>query len=153
MKQEKLSSFVHELGFTMRDHGAIIVKRAPVGIPQEVIEFFTKTDRYSALCLCVNEMVIVSLSEVSGLKRDSYRVIAYDEVRASKVKIADGGMTRRIVISLDDELLDLNAQHESTSGVRTSGLWGAWHAQNLPAVSQFIETLGTPAQEAQTRPV
>ena len=96
MKQEKLATFVNELGFTMKDHGAIIVKRTPEGIPQEVIEFLTKTDRYSSLCLCENEMVLVRLSEVFGIKRDSYRVIAYDDIRKVQVETADGGMTRHI---------------------------------------------------------
>lgn len=141
MKQEKLATFVNELGFTMKDHGAIIVKRTPEGIPQEVIEFLTKTDRYSSLCLCENEMVLVRLSEVFGIKRDSYRVIAYDDIRKVQVETADGGMTRHIKIFLDDELISLNAQHETTSGLRTSGLWGAWHAENLPYVVERLQEI------------
>ncbi len=145
MKQQKLVDFVGGLGFVAKDRGIIVVKRTPEGIPQEVIEFFTKTDRYSALFLCENEMVIVSLSEVFGIKRDSYRVIAYDDLRGVETSVADGGMTRRIVLKLDDELLAFNAQHEMTSAIRTSSLWGAWHAENLPHTIEMLQSIDASA--------
>ncbi|MBM6905322.1 hypothetical protein H6A29_03625 [Collinsella tanakaei] len=57
-------------------------------------------------------------------------------------------MTRRIRITTDEGDVLLNAQHESTSGLRTSGLWGSWHAANLPHACDEICRMGSDAKEA-----
>ncbi len=151
MKEQKVYDFVRSLGCEPLEHGAIVVKRAPETIPLAIAEFVTQSAPWKILCLCRAEIVVVSLGEMGlGLKKNaSYRVISHDDVRGVSVELADGGMSRRIAIDLDDEEIVLNAQHEATSALRTSSLFGTWHAKNLPAVMAALESLGTPAATAE----
>ena len=143
MKEQKIYDRVRELGREPLPHAAIVVTRAPETVPLAVAEFFTKTNRYRALVVCADAIALLPLDDIWGLKRSgSYRVIDREDIRATGVSLADAGMTRRITIDLPDEELVLNAQHESTSSLRTSGMWGAWHAENLPRVLELIEEMG-----------
>lgn len=146
MNEQKIQTYVAERGYALKPHGCIIVKRAPETVPLALIELATQNIRWQVLCLCEHELVLITLSEHTlSLKRGSFRAIDYDDVRAVSVETADAGMTRRIVITLDDEELVLNAQREETSMVRTTGMFGAWHAENLPVAVKLLEGLGTPA--------
>ena len=142
MKEQKIIDYVRSVGFEPKEHGCIVVKRAPETIPLAIAKMFTESNAYRALCLCEHEMVFVPLHDLMGLdKRGSYRVISYDNIRKASVELVDAGMTRRITLLLDDEELVLNAQHESTSALRTSGAWGSWHSNNLPYVIKEITAL------------
>lgn len=148
MNEKTIRKHAASLGYDLKPNGCIVVKRAPETAPLALIEFATQDIRWQVLCLCEHEIVLLTLSPYTlGLKRGSFRVISYDDVRAASVESADQGMSRRIVITLDDEELVLNAQREETSALRTSGMFGAWHAENLPTVTKLIGSLGTPAEE------
>lgn len=148
MNEKTIREHAASLGYDLKPNGCIVVKRAPETAPLALIEFATQDIRWQVLCLCEHEIVLLTLSPYTlGLKRGSFRVISYDDVRAASVESADQGMSRRIVITLDDEELVLNAQREETSALRTSGMFGAWHAENLPTVTKFIGSLGTSTEE------
>lgn len=143
MKEQKIYDYVRTLGREPLEHGAIVVTRAPETIPLAVARFLTQSNRYRALVLCTDAIALVPLDEVWGIKKNSgCRIIALDDIHAAHAELADAGMTRRIIIDADDDELVLNAQHEETSALRTSGLWGSWHARNLPDVVARIEELG-----------
>lgn len=151
MKEQAIQEYAASLGFNPKPNGCIVVKRAPETAPLALIEFATQDIRWHVLCLCEHEIVLLALNSYTlSLKRGSFRVISYDDVRAASVESTDQGMSRRIVITLDDEQLVLNAQREETSALRTSGLLGSWHAENLPSATKLIKSLGTsiPAEGA-----
>lgn len=146
MKERTIIEHVEELGYELKPGRCIVVKRAPETIPLALIEFATQDLHWQTLCVCERELVIFELTMF--FKRGSLRVIDFDDIRATSVETADGGMSRRITITLGDEEIVLNAQREETSAWRTSGVYGSWHAANLPAVVKLIEQLGSPARGA-----
>lgn len=151
MKEQTIIEHVEELGYELKPGRCIVVKRAPETIPLALFEFATQDLHWQTLCLCEHEIVIFELTMF--FKRGSLRVIDYDDIRAVSVETADQGMSRRITITLNDEEIVLNAQREETSAWRTSGVYGSWHAANLPTVVKLIEQLGSPAQDTSETPV
>ena len=103
--------------------------------------------------LCGGDEDAVLLFKLNNLTNDirtsaSYRCISREDILSADTELADAGMTRRIRITTDEGDVLLNAQHESTSGLRTSGLWGSWHAANLPRACDEICRMGSGAKEA-----
>lgn len=150
MKEQRIYDRVRELGHEPIEGTAIIVSRTPDGILQAAIEFAMQTDRFELLVCCTDAVLIFRLDNLANGIRTSAPalVIPRDGIRAASVTTADAGMTRRIRIVTDSEEILLNAQHETTSAVRTSGLWGAWHAANLPRTCDEISHMGTAAHDA-----
>lgn len=147
MKEQKVYDRVRKLGHKPIEGTAIIVTRAPESILQSVIEFATQADRFGLLVCCEDAILIFKLNNLTNDIRTSasYRCIAREDILAASAELADAGMTRRIRIVTDEGEVLLNAQHEATSGLRTSGLWGGWHAANLPRACEEIRRMGAPA--------
>ena len=147
MKEQKVYERVRELGHEPIEGTAIIVTRAPESILQSVIEFATQADRFGLLVCCEDVILVFKLNNLANDIRTSasYRCVAREDVLGTSVELADAGMTRRIRISTVEDDIVLNAQHEATSALRTSGLWGSWHAVNLPRACEKICRMGVSA--------
>lgn len=149
MKEQKIYERVRKLGHEPIEGTAIIVSRTPESILRSVVEFATQADRFELLVCCEDAILIFKLNNLTNFIRTSasYRCIAREDILGASVERADAGMTRRIRIATDEGDILLNAQHEATSALRTSGLWGAWHAANLPRAVAEIEAMGQAARE------
>lgn len=149
MKERKVYERVRELGHEPIEGTAIIVTRTPESILQSVVEFATQADRFGLLVCCEDAILVFKLNNLTnGIRKSaSYRCIAREDVLDASTELADAGMTRRIRIVTDEGDVLLNAQHEATSALRTSGLWGAWHAENLPRACEEISRMGTHESE------
>ena len=149
MKEHKIYDQVRELGDEPIEGTAIIVTRTPESVIQGVIDFAKQADRFELLVCCEDAILLFGLNNLTNDIRTpaSYRRIARTDIRNASVELADAGMTRRIRIVTDEGDVLLNAQHEATSALRTSGLWGAWHAENLPRACEEISRMGTHESE------
>lgn len=150
MKEQKIYEHVRELGHEPIEGTAVIVSRTPENPVAAAIEFAKQTDRFGLLVCCEDCLLLFRLNNLTNniKKSTNYRLIACEDVLDTSVELADAGMTRRIRIATDEGDILLNAQHEATSALRTSGLWGAWHAANLPRAVAEIEAMGQAAREA-----
>lgn len=145
MKEQKIYDRVRELGREPIEGTAIIVTRTPESVLHAAIEFAMQTDRFELLVCCEDAILLFRLDNLTNSIRTSSPALAIprENIRATSITTADAGMTRRIRIVTDHEELLLNAQHEITSALRTSGLWGAWHAANLPHACDVIACMVT----------
>lgn len=147
MKERKIYDHVRRLGHEPIEGTAIIVTRTPESVLKGVIDFVTQADRFELLVCCEDAVLLFRLDSLANdIRRSaSHCVIAREDVLGASVEPADAGMTRRIRISTTEGDLVLNAQHEATSALRTSGLWGSWHAANLPRACKEIGRMGVTA--------
>ena len=147
MKEQKIYDHVRGLGHEPIEGTAIVVTRTPESVLKGVIEFATQADRFELLVCCEDAVLLFRLDNLAkGIRTSaSYRRIAREDVLGASVGPADAGMTRRIRISTAGGDVVLNAQHEATSALRTSGLWGSWHAANLPRACEEIGRMGASA--------
>lgn len=150
MKEQKIYDRVRSLGHEPIEGTAIIVTRTPESILQGVVEFAMQTDRFELMACAEDAVLLFKLNNLTNDIRTSasYRCISREDILSADTELADAGMTRRIRITTDEGDVLLNAQHESTSGLRTSGLWGSWHAANLPHACDEICRMGSDAKEA-----
>ena len=149
MKEQKVYERVRELGHEPIEGTAIIVTRTPESILQSVVEFATQADRFGLLVCCEDAILVIKLNNLTNdiRKSASYRCIAREDVLDASTELADAGMTRRIRVTTDEGDILFNAQHEATSALRTSGMWGAWHAENLPRACEEISRMGAHESE------
>lgn len=147
MKEQKIYDHVRRLGHEPIEGTAIVVTRAPESILKGVVEFATQAERFGLLVCCEDAVLVFRLNSLTNDIRTSasYRSIAREDVLDASVELADAGMTRRIRITTDEGDVLLNAQHEATSALRTSGMWGGWHAANLPRACEEIGRMGVSA--------
>ena len=148
MKEQKIYDHVRGLGHEPIEGTAIVVTRTPESVLKGVIEFATQ----ELLVCCEDAVLLFRLDNLAnGIRTSaSYRRIAREDVLGASVGPADAGMTRRIRISTAGGDVVLNAQHEATSALRTSGLWGSWHATNLPHACEEISRIGDVAWTPQS---
>ena len=147
MKEQKIYDYVRGLGHEPIEGTAIVVTRTPESVLQGVIDFATQADRFELLVCCEDAVLLFRLNNLTNDIRHSasHRVIARADILDASAELADAGMTRRIRIATARGDVVLNAQHEATSALRTSGLWSGWHAANLPHACEEISRMGVPA--------
>ena len=151
---KRINQVLEKIGFEPEEGKAIVVSYAPENLSDRIKSLISFTNFY-ALSFCKESIVLLPFStgwadvkKEVVLKKEGILEIPYSSIRA--VDVSESGLSYRIDIRLEDELISLMAQQAELSAFRMSGMYSIedwtfinnWHANNLKGTMKALKELG-----------
>ncbi|QQK08154.1 hypothetical protein [Miniphocaeibacter halophilus] len=133
--ENKVITFVKNLGYEPVEKGSIIVRYLPENLSAKIAKMFTA--EIYVLQICKNEIILLPFSTITGfLKEETSLVIKNTEINS--VEIKEEFLNYNIYIKYGDEIIALTAQQAETSDLRSNSFYGAGHKKNLKNVLSIL---------------
>lgn len=151
---KRINQVLEKIGFEPQEGKAIVVSYAPVNLSDRIVKLLSFNNFY-ALSLCKESIVLLPFStNWADVKRDvvlgkeGVLELPYASIRG--VNVSESGLSYRIDIQLEDEVISLMAQQAELSAFRMSGMYSLedwtfinnWHAKNLKGTLKALKEIG-----------
>lgn len=152
---KRINQVLEKIGFEPQEGKTIVVSYAPVNLSDRIRKLLNINNFFYALSFCKESIVLLPFSSVwADVKRDvvlgkeEVLELPYSSIR--NVNVSESGLSYRIDIQLEDEVISLMAQQAELSALRMSGMYSLedwsfinnWHANNLKGTLKALEEIG-----------
>ncbi|MDE6846157.1 MAG: hypothetical protein K2J99_10380 [Lachnospiraceae bacterium] len=152
---KRINQVLEKIGFEPQEGKTIVVSYAPVNLSDRIRKLLNINNFFYALSFCKESIVLLPFSTVwADVKRDvvlgkeEVLELPYSSIR--NVNVSESGLSYRIDLQLEDEVISLMAQQAELSALRMSGMYSLedwsfinnWHANNLKGTLKALEEIG-----------
>lgn len=151
---KRINQVLEKIGFEPQEGKTIVVSYAPVNLSDRIVKLLSFNNFY-ALSFCKESIVLLPFSTGwADVKRDvvlgkeGVLELPYSSIHG--VNVSESGLSYRIDIQLEDEVISLMAQQAELSAFRMSGMYSLedwtfinnWHANNLKGTLKALKEIG-----------
>lgn len=152
---KRINQVLEKIGFEPQEGKTIVVSYAPVNLSDRIRKLLNINNFFYALSFCKESIVLLPFSTVwADVKRDvvlgkeEVLELPYSSIR--NVNVSESGLSYRIDLQLEDEVISLMAQQAELSALRMSGMYSLedwsfinnWHANNLKGTLEALKEIG-----------
>lgn len=144
---KRINQVLKGLGYEAEEGKSIVVSYAPVNLSDRIAKLLRTN--FFALSFCKDSIVLLPFSDVwADVKKEVALELPYDSILG--VQVTEDGLSYRIDIRFEDEVISLMAQQAELSSLRSSGIYSLedwtfinnWHANNLKGTLEALKQLG-----------
>lgn len=151
---KRINQILEKIGFEAQEGKTIVVSYAPVNLSDRIVKLLSFNNFY-AFSLCKESIVLLPFSNNwADVRRDvvlgkeGVLELPYSSIRG--VNVSESGLSYRIDIQLENEVISLMAQQAELSAFRMSGMYSLedwtfinnWHAKNLKGTLKALKEIG-----------
>lgn len=155
---KRMNQILAEIGYEPEEGKMIVVSYAPENLSDRIAKLLGaifQTYNFYALAFCKESIVLLPFSTYCAdvrkkavLKKEGVLELPYSSI--CNVDVSESGLSYRIDIQLEDEVISLMAQQAELSALRMSGMYSLedwtfinnWHANNLKGTLKALKEIG-----------
>ena len=154
---KRMNEILAKIGYEPEEGKMIVVSYAPENLSDRIVKLLGSifwTNNFYALAFCKESIVLLPFSSYwadvkkeAVLKKEGVLELPYSFIR--EVNVSETGLSYRIDIQLEDEVISLTAEQAELSLLRGSGMYSledwtfvnSWHKNNLKGTLKALEEI------------